>query len=118
MAQEKKTSTVASGSKKCFIATPLGAVGSETRKKALGVIDSVLRPILEDDFEYEVIVPHEIYQLGSITEQIIIHLLHDDLVIANLTGLNPNVMYELAVRHAAKKQYYVLQREIQYSLLI
>lgn len=103
MASDKKTSTAASRSKKCFIATPLGAVGSETRKKALGVIDSVLRPILEDDFEYEVIVPHEIDQLGSITEQIIIHLLHDDLVIANLTGLNPNVMYELAVRHAAKK---------------
>ena len=103
MAPDKKTSTAASGSKTCFIATPLGAVGSEIRKKAEGVIDSVLRPVLEEDFKYKVIVPHEIDQLGSITEQIIIHLLHDDLVIANLTGLNPNVMYELAVRHAAKK---------------
>lgn len=113
MAPDKKTSTAAngSGSKKCFIVTPLGAVGSETRKKAEGVIDSVLRPILEKDFKYEVIVPHEIDQLGSITQQIIIHLLNDELVIANLTGLNPNVMYELAVRHAARKAVVCIAEE-------
>lgn len=113
MAPDEKTSTAAngSGSKKCFIVTPLGAVGSETRKKAEGVIDSVLRPVLEKDFKYEVIVPHEIDQLGSITQQIIIHLLNDELVIANLTGLNPNVMYELAVRHAARKAVVCIAEE-------
>ena len=113
MAPDEKTSTAAngSGSKKCFIVTPLGAVGSETRKKAEGVIESVLRPVLEKDFKYEVIVPHEIDQLGSITQQIIIHLLNDELVIANLTGLNPNVMYELAVRHAARKAVVCIAEE-------
>ena len=113
MAPDEKTSTAAngSGSKKCFIVTPLGAVGSETRKKAEGGIDSVLRPVLEKDFKYEVIVPHEIDQLGSITQQIIIHLLNDELVIANLTGLNPNVMYELAVRHAARKAVVCIAEE-------
>lgn len=111
MASDKKTSTAASRSKKCFIATPLGTVGSEIRKKAEGVIDSVLRPVLEEDFKYEVIVPHEIDQLGSITQQIIIHLLNDELVIANLTGLNPNVMYELAVRHAARKAVVCIAEE-------
>ncbi|MFH1118710.1 MAG: hypothetical protein V1775_02725 [Bacteroidota bacterium] len=89
-------------SKICFIITPLGPVNSETRKKAEGLIRTIIKPSLEE-FHFGVISPHEISERGSITNQIISHLLNDDLVIANLTDLNPNVMYELAVRHACRK---------------
>lgn len=87
--------------KKCFIISPIGKDNSDIRRKADGLINSVIKPTLKD-LKITVIAPHEITTPGSITNQVIKHILEDDLVIANLTGLNPNVMYELAIRHAKR----------------
>ncbi|SDM14992.1 hypothetical protein [Sediminibacillus halophilus] len=88
--------------KTCFIITPIGPDNSEVRRAAEGVIDSLITPVLEEE-GYDVAVAHRMYNAGSITKQILSKILTDDLVIANLTGLNPNVMYEVAIRHAARK---------------
>lgn len=86
----------------CFIITPIGPANSEIRRMADGVILSAIRPIVEK-MGFNVITPHEMSDPGSIEHRIIHHILNSELVIANLTGLNPNVMYELAVRHSFGK---------------
>jgi hypothetical protein len=85
----------------CFIITPIGEISSTIYLKAMGLIDAVIKPVLRE-FKLNAVAANHISLGGSINKQLQKAILQDKLVIANLTGLNPNVMYELAVRHAAR----------------
>lgn len=89
-----------SNKKKCFVITPIGAAGSTIRRKIDGVIECAIRPALK---EYDVIVSHQETNSGSIKSNIIRNINDCELVIANLTTQNANVMYEVALRHAVAK---------------
>lgn len=89
--------------KKCFIITPIGNENTDVFRKAKGVIESAIKPILKK-YGFDDIEPaYEINLSGMITTQIINRIIEDDLVIVNLTGNNPNVMYELCLRHVVAK---------------
>jgi hypothetical protein len=88
--------------KNCFIISPIGEEASEVRKRADQVLKHILTPAAQA-CGYEPIRADKISEPGMITSQIIQHIVDDPLVIADLTGMNPNVFYELAIRHAIRK---------------
>src|SRR3954453_18320013 len=89
-------------SKTCFVISPIGAADSPQRKRADIVLKHIFKHALEP-LGYAVVRADEISQPGSITLQVLERVLESDLVIADLTDHNPNVFYELAVRHASQK---------------
>lgn len=97
-----KADTAADATKIAFVISPIGDDATATRRAIDGLVDAVIEPTLQN-LGFKVEVAHRISRSGSITNQVIELLLTADLVVANLTELNPNVMYELAVRHAVRK---------------
>ena len=95
MAKEEKI-------KSCLVIAPIDEEGSEIRQRSNQVLEHIIKPIATE-CGYKATRADEIAEPGIITAQVIQRLLNDDLVIADLTGKNPNVFYELAVRHAVKK---------------
>ena len=93
--------------RKCFIVTPIGDADSEIRRHIDGIIDQAIIPALQNKFK-DIIVAHRKYEVGSITNAIIKEIIEADLVIANLTKLNPNVMFELAIRYSFGKPVIVI----------
>ena len=81
---------------------PIGDADSETRKRSDQVLKHVVRPAVLS-CGYKAVRADEIDKPGLITSQVIQHIVNDALVVADLTERNPNVFYELAIRHALRK---------------
>ncbi len=86
----------------CFVISPIGEEVSATRKRSDEVLEYIIKPALQK-YQLTPIRSDHIAAPGMITNQIINHILADKLVIADLTDHNPNVYYELALRHAFRK---------------
>lgn len=88
--------------KTCFVIAPIGETRSETRKRSDLVLKHIIAPAVEQ-CGYEALRADQIAEPGIITSQVIQHIIDDPLVVADLTERNPNVFYELAIRHAIRK---------------
>ena len=96
--------------KLCFVISPLGEPDSETRKRSDQVLKYVVRPAVES-CGYSAVRADKIDKPGMITSQVIQHVVDDALVVADLTERNPNVFYELAIRHALRKPFVQIIRK-------
>lgn len=93
----------------CFVIGPIGdkraPEGSDERvafEEGIQVFEEVIEPACEA-FGLKPIRADKIDIPGEIPEQAFRHLRDDHVVIADLTGANPNVMYELGLRHTTGK---------------
>lgn len=85
--------------KQCFVIQQMGGRGSKERRHADAVLAEIIRPAASENGY----VARRIDELGTggmISEGIVEALYSAELVVADLAGLNPNVMYELGVRQA------------------
>jgi len=94
----------------CFIISPIGnRLGDDKEKERYqrfkSVFDYLILPALRLAGFQEGNIIRSDYEAktGRISESIVTHLKQDDLCIADLTGLNPNVMYEYGVRTGVGK---------------
>ncbi len=88
----------------CFVISPIGEEGSPIRERADNLVNYILRPVL-NPLGFGVGRADHMAQPGSITSLVIEKVISSDLVVADLTGRNPNVYYELALRHAVQRPY-------------
>src|SRR3989304_7119217 len=95
-------SSIKTAQKKCFVISPIGSKKSAVRKRADNILRFVIRPVCEQ-LGFITERADEIDETGLISKKIIVRLFNAVLVIADLTGHNPNVFYELAIRHATGK---------------
>jgi hypothetical protein len=88
----------------CFFIAPIGdkksddAVQKKQRQHSDTILNQYVKRALEEQ-KLNVVRADEIEEAGMISKQVIDYILHSRLVIADLSYSNPNVFYELCLRH-------------------
>jgi hypothetical protein len=89
--------------KTCFFIGPIGDEKSRIRKWSDQVLKYIVLPVVKELGYEDPIRSDLIPKSGSISFEIMRHLVEDNLVVADLSESNPNVFYELAIRHVLQK---------------
>jgi hypothetical protein len=88
----------------CFVIGPIGKQDSLERKHADLLLHAVIKHTLEGgELGYKVKRADEDADPGMIGDRVISDIIQAELVVADLTDLNPNVLYELGIRHSTQK---------------
>lgn len=96
--------------KKCFVILPFADTKSCTREEWNEIFEGLIKPAVEEPgFNYECIKPDFFH--GEIIEPFLNDLNRSDLLIADITDQNPNVLYGLGVRHSLRDSTIIITQE-------
>lgn len=82
-----------------FVISQIGGEGTPTRERANEIADFIVEPVAKE-FGLEVDRSDRDPTPGPITSKLLRSILSSRIVVADLTGNNPNVFYELAFAHS------------------
>lgn len=91
--------------RECFVIMPIGSGDAYQvyRNRYEHIIQPAIEGVRVDDQQvFRCVRADFVTQTGSITRDLLGRLYRSDAVVADLTDLNPNVFYELGVRHALR----------------
>lgn len=98
--------------KKCFVIMPFGEK-KDPEGNAID-FDAIYKGFIKDaveDLGIECIRCDEIAETGWIHSKMFRHIFESEIAVVDITLLNPNVFYELGIRHALNKHVTVLIRK-------
>lgn len=90
--------------KTCFVIMPY-------ENKLSTYYSKIIKPVMEE-MRYSVIRADEIYGIQPIIDDITNGIKNADVLIADVTGRNPNVNYELGYAHALNKDVVIISQNI------
>jgi nucleoside 2-deoxyribosyltransferase len=96
--------------KNCFIICAIGESNSKEREWADFVRNNIITPVVTE-CGYENPARSDDPDIGLLMVNIIERMFEADLVVADLTDYNPNVFFELGIRHCAQKPVIHLIKE-------
>lgn len=92
--------------KRCFVIGPMKDIGQLQL-----LAHQIVAPLVEP-YGFVVITPDE-GNIGSVMDQVLLYLEQADLLVADISGNNPNVMYELGIYHSFGKPSLIVKNSSQ-----
>jgi len=94
--------------KSIFVIMPFSSTNSHKEEEWTEIYEEIFKPAIEDcDYLCERAIP----STGSLIKSIIEKLKNSNIVLADITDRNPNVFYELGVRHCLNKRTIIVSQK-------
>ena len=97
----------------CFVIMKFGSTDDEAKLSKAKYEHLILKAACESGYNFENVIRADLEGVmgGNLDKNIILNLAQAEIVIADISDSNPNVLYELGVRHTLKRKGTVLIKE-------